>query len=138
MQEKLFFSSTTLITNVYVIKHDALWFHVAQLFLNRISAPSSLDLQIGIVSTVRNRLSENRYEIKEIWDLSRKSKLISRHEDGKNMSPHKNYKLKPILTTLHTKFWIIICLSLSRLKLDNYRYYMITCHRCAIISNYFP
>ena len=43
-----------------------LGFLAAYLFLNGISAPSSLDLQIGIVSTVRNRLSENRCEM---WNL---------------------------------------------------------------------
>ena len=40
-----------------------LGFLAAQLLLNRISAPSSLDLQIGYVSTVRNRLRENRCEM---------------------------------------------------------------------------
>ena len=39
---------------------------VAQLFLNRMSAPSFLDLKIGIACTDLNRLSENRCEIKEI------------------------------------------------------------------------
>ena len=53
------------------------------------STPSSLGLQIGIVSTVRNGLSENGREIKEKEDVSRKSKLASRHEDGKNVSSKK-------------------------------------------------
>ena len=35
----------------------------AQVFLNHISAPSSLDLQISIISTARNRLRENRCEM---------------------------------------------------------------------------
>ena len=39
---------------------------MAQLFLNRMFAPSSLDLKIGIPCTDLNRLSENRREIKEI------------------------------------------------------------------------
>ena len=80
-------------------------FHAVQLFLNRISSsPSSLHLQNGIVSTVWNRLSENRCEIKKISDKSRKSKVASMHEDGKNMSPQKNFQLKPILITPHTTF----------------------------------
>ena len=40
-----------------------LGFPAAQLFLNRVSAQSSLDLQIAMASTVRNRLSENRCEM---------------------------------------------------------------------------
>ena len=40
-----------------------LGFLVAQLFLNRMSATSSLDLQIIIVWAVCNRLSENRCEM---------------------------------------------------------------------------
>ena len=51
--------------------------------------PSFPHLQIGIVSTVQNRLSKNRCKIEEIEDVSRKSKVASRHEDGKNMSPQK-------------------------------------------------
>ena len=40
-----------------------LGFPAAQLFLNRISAQSSLDLQIGMASTVPNFLTENRCEM---------------------------------------------------------------------------
>ena len=38
-------------------------FLAAQLFLNRLSAPSSLNKNIGIVCTAHNRLSENRFEV---------------------------------------------------------------------------
>ena len=75
-------------------------FLAAQLFLNGISAPSSLDLQI--VSAVGNRLSENIFEIQEILDVSRK--MVSRHEDGKNMSAQKNYILIPFRIMLQIAF----------------------------------
>ena len=64
--KKTCFSSTAPIRNFYVTKHYTKpWFGnlAAQLFLNRISAPSSLNLQIGIASIVRNRVSKNRCEI---------------------------------------------------------------------------
>ena len=41
----------------------------------------------------------------EIWGVSRKGKLGSSHEDDKNMSSQKNYKLKTILITPQTIFW---------------------------------
>ena len=107
MHENCLFFSATSITNLYVIKHytnlDWNFLH-PQLFLNCISAPPSLDLKIGIVSTIPNRLGGNRCKMQE---RSRKSKLASRHEDGKNMSPQKYYKLKPILMTLQATFWSI-------------------------------
>ena len=60
---KLVFFSTTSITNVIKQYKPCLGFLVAELFVSRISAPSSLGLQIGIVSTIWNRLSENRSEM---------------------------------------------------------------------------
>ena len=45
------------------LQKNKLGFPAAQLFLNRISAQSSLDLQIGMASAVRNLLSENRCQM---------------------------------------------------------------------------
>ena len=79
-------------------------FHAAQRFYTTYMPDHLLTYGLVLFSTVRNHLSENRCEIKEIEDASRKSKLASRHEGGKNMSPQKNCKLKPILIMLHTTF----------------------------------
>ena len=63
---------------------------MAQLFLNRMSAPSSFDLKISISCTDLNRLSKNRCDIKRNLRCSyRKSKLAGWHVDGKNISSKK-------------------------------------------------
>ena len=69
---------------------------MAQLFLNHVSVPSPLDLKTGIFCAVRYGLSENRCEMLEIWDVSRKSMQAGRHEDGKNVSSKKlQFKTNP-------------------------------------------
>ena len=80
------------------IRKTWLEFLVAQLFLNRMSAP--------IISWLEDWYCLHRSQSskwKYMWD---KRNLRRWHEDGKNISSKKNYKLKPIMITLHT-FWSI-------------------------------
>ena len=77
------------------------------------SAVSKLHI-CSIISWPKDRYYFHSLEMskrKYMWDVrnlrSRKSKLASRHEYGKNMSPQKYYKLKSILMTLQATFWSI-------------------------------
>ena len=126
MEENLLFFSTTWITNFcYKTLHIPwLGFHAVQLFLNRISSsPSSLHLQNGIVSTVWNRLNENICEIKKISDKSRKSKVASMHEDGKNIK-YVSSKKFPIKTNPDNTTYNILNYKVILIKMwCNFKYY---------------
>ena len=76
------------------------------MFLNRISAPSSISRVEDWYGLSRSSKWKQMWDAKNL-DVLRKSKPAGRHEGSKNMSPQKNYKLKPILITLKTTFWSI-------------------------------
>ena len=45
------------------------------------------------------------WDVRKLKDVSRKSKLVGRHEDGKSMPPQKNYQIKTSPDNATEKFW---------------------------------